>query len=94
MPCLKRPLGKRQLETLAMMGPLQIAVVTSASHRSLISRGLATDNGKGSYPELTPSGYRALADAIEQGQIPSLRSRVMAAVEARTKNTKTEDTIP
>lgn len=76
---MTRPLGKRQIEALADLGPQHIYIVTGAGHRSLIARGLVSDDGKGGWPELTPAGYRALADALERGQIEPLKFRCFRA---------------
>jgi hypothetical protein len=68
-------LGPRQIEILQNFGPMQIHVVTSAEHRTLIAKGLV-DDVDGGWPCITPAGLRALADAIETGRIPGFRERI------------------
>lgn len=68
-------LGKRQLDRLAMMAHVGSAlVVPDEVSRSLAARGLMEPTGQtpksaDSFVVITAAGYRAIADAIEAGQI-------------------------
>lgn len=64
---MTRPLGKQQLRLLMLLGRPGTVMVTPADSvaRSLGRRGLLSEAGD----RITPSGLRALADAMESGQL-------------------------
>lgn len=68
-------LGKRQIAKLAgMAGVGSALVVPDAISRSLASRGLMEGTGdkpgsEDAFAVVTAAGYRAVADAIDAGQI-------------------------
>lgn len=68
-------LGQRQINRLAAMANVGCAlVVPDAVSRSLVARGLMepTSDQPGcqdGFVVMTPAGYRAVADAIDAGQI-------------------------
>lgn len=78
---MARPLGKHQLRLLLQLGsPGMRLVVGDRLSRSLERRGLLratggpvkTDDGRDLPPglfQITPAGLRALADALERGQL-------------------------
>lgn len=66
---MKRPLGKNQLATLRALGPYRVCIVGGKKHKSLARRGLCEALGDDSFYAITPDGLRALADAIDRGQL-------------------------
>ena len=71
-------LGKHQLALLATMGsPFMLLVVSDKLSRSLVHRGLLeprrpprrSDKDDGGFFGITPAGLRALADALEGGDL-------------------------
>lgn len=66
------PLGKNQLDYLARRaGVFTAQVVPDALTRSLERRGLLVSLGgkTDGFLAMTPSGYRAVADALESGAV-------------------------
>ena len=69
-----RPLGKRQIDLLAKLGsPGMFLIVGDPVSRSLAKRGLLKPEGTStdddSFYHITSAGLRALADAMDSGQI-------------------------
>lgn len=65
-------LGRKQLDMLALIGGVQRAIVVpDAVTRSLCKRGLMTSGGTKTdgFLVLTSAGYRAIADAMDSGDI-------------------------
>ena len=67
-----RPLGKNQLDDLAILGsPSTFAIVGHKCWRSLARRGLLKPHGDDgdSFFAITPLGLRVLSDELENGRI-------------------------
>lgn len=67
-----RPLGKRQIDLLAMMTSVGRAlVVPNEVSKALCKRGLMEVSGRDidGFVVVTPNGLRALADAMDAGKI-------------------------
>lgn len=68
-------LGRRQIDRMAAMANVGCAlVVPDAVSRSLVARGLMEPTGdkpgcEDAFVVMTAAGYRAVADAIDAGQI-------------------------
>lgn len=65
-------LGKRQLALMAQLGGVHTYIVVPGPvERSLYARGIMAPGSSRSqgFAMLTPTGYRAIADALESGAI-------------------------
>jgi hypothetical protein len=62
-------LGRRQLAMLRGVGTTAALVVPSPTSRRLCELGLMTAEPDGYMARITPKGLRALADAVDAGQV-------------------------
>lgn len=61
-------LGKKQLDLLKYVGTTSAVVVGDRTTRRLCELGLMKSDDKGDFAHITPSGLRALADAVVEGR--------------------------
>lgn len=70
-PMADRPLGKHQLDLLAKLGGLTMAIVVPDKiSASLVRRGLLDAEPDGSFAHINAAGLRALAAEIDAGRQP------------------------
>lgn len=84
-------LGKRQLEMLILCcSPLSLLLTPDAVSDALVTKGLMTATRKGprSPASISASGLRAVADAMDRGDIPPAIERMKQEAKARTQRSQ------
>lgn len=66
---LRRQLGNRQRELLVSFRVGSLLLTPNGVSRTLVARGLLREDKPGGSCCITPAGLRALADAMEAGQV-------------------------